>query len=432
MIHEPDYSTLPLNTYEFAFPVLKKRENPFEVVKKISDEIGPRPVTSIAEAQVAAFMGGRLRRAGMQVWSDPFYTHMRSGTGAFSVAVLAAAVVIMWGNQSEYALASAIVAFLIAIITTSTRLMRIGQRQHESQNVVATQASLSPPTRRVVLLAPLDSHQPSDPLSNREARVGATAALLTFACIEFFAPLPLPELLRLIIMATPAVYLVVAASAELWVRSQPYSPGAVSYASALATMLTVIEDVGRLPKTEIWAVGLGGGSTGAGLRELLKRYPFDRRATFFIGLEGIGRGSLSYIINDHSHVWRPRRAAHRHLPRVGAPARAIWAACDFDCLPRQSRPRAPAGQPQRHQRGRQRQSARANRPPRRQHRAGYRHQRHLADARVDSQIGQGIGVRGVQRGGLVLPVFIVHAASRACVCHIYTKPALLAEELKHQ
>lgn len=304
MTHEPDYSTLPLNTYEFAFPVLKKREDPFELVKKISDEIGPRPVTSIAEAQVAAFMGGRLRRAGMQVWSDPFYTHMQTGTGAFSVAVLAAAVIIMWGNQREYALASAIVAFLIAIITTSTRLMRIGQRQHESQNVVATLASLSPPTRRVVLLAPLDSHQPSDPLSNREARVGATAALLTFACIEFFAPLPLPELVRLLIMATPAVYLVVAASAELWVRSQPYSPGAVSYASALATMLTVIEDVGRLPKTEIWAVGLGGGSTGAGLRELLKRYPFDRRATFFIGLEGIGRGSLSYIINDHSERQR--------------------------------------------------------------------------------------------------------------------------------
>lgn len=53
--------------------------------------------------------------------------------------------------------------------------------------------------------------------------------------------------------------------------------------------------------TEIWIVGLGSGTTGAGIRQLLKQYPFDPEATFFIGVEGIGRGALSYIIRDYKN-----------------------------------------------------------------------------------------------------------------------------------
>lgn len=30
----------------------------------------------------------------------------------------------------------------------------------------------------------------------------------------------------------------------------------------------------------------------------MRRYPFDAQATFFIGIEGIGRGTLSYIVRD--------------------------------------------------------------------------------------------------------------------------------------
>ena len=94
------------------------------------------------------------------------------------------------------------------------------------------------------------------------------------------------------------MYLLVAASAELWVRAQPFSAGAVSYGGAIAAMLTAVEDLGRLHTTELWAVGLGGGTTGAGLAQLVKKYPFDAKATFFIGLEGIGRGTLSYLLHD--------------------------------------------------------------------------------------------------------------------------------------
>lgn len=296
--HEPDFSTMPLNTAEFALPIARQRENPIDAVTKIASEIGARPVTSLAEAQTAAYVASRLRRAGMQVWTDPFKTSPLTGSWSFLVALVAMSTIFLWSFNPAYAFASGVVAFVLAVITSSSRIRHIGIHDRESQNIIGTQPALKPPTRRVVLLVPLDSHQPPDPISGYEARIGATAALLTVMSIELFAPLAIPVWVRATLVLMPIVYIVVAAVAELWVRSQPHSRGAVSYAGSLAAMLTAIEDVGRLSHTEIWAVGLGGGTTGAGMAELMRRYPFDTQATFFIGIEGIGRGSLSYIVRD--------------------------------------------------------------------------------------------------------------------------------------
>lgn len=296
--HEPDFSTMPLNTVEFALPIHRHRENPMEAVSKIADEFGARPVTSFAEAQTAAYVGSRLRRAGMQVWTDPFRTSPPTGSGSFMVALVAISVVILWGINPAYAFASAVVACVLALLSASPRIRHLGIHDRESQNVIGIQPALKPPTRRVVLLVPLDSHQPPDPISSFEARIGATVALLTIMGIELIAPLDIPVVVRFLLLIMPVAYIVVASIAELWVRSQPHSRGAVSYAGSLAAVLTAAEDVGRLSHTEIWTVGLGGGTTGAGLAELMRRYPFDAQATFFIGIEGIGRGTLSYIVRD--------------------------------------------------------------------------------------------------------------------------------------
>lgn len=296
--HEPDFSTMPLNTVEFALPIHRHRENPMEAVSKIADEFGARPVTSFAEAQTAAYVGSRLRRAGMQVWTDPFRTSPPTGSGSFMVALVAISVVILWGINPAYAFASAVVACVLALLSASPRIRQLGIHDRESQNVIGIQPALKPPTRRVVLLVPLDSHQPPDPISSFEARIGATVALLTIMGIELLAPLDISVVVRFLLLIMPVAYIVVASIAELWVRSQPHSRGAVSYAGSLAAVLTAAEDVGRLSHTEIWTVGLGGGTTGAGLAELMRRYPFDAQATFFIGIEGIGRGTLSYIVRD--------------------------------------------------------------------------------------------------------------------------------------
>jgi hypothetical protein len=298
MTYEPDYTTLPLNTVEFPLPVLRRREDPIEAMHKIADDIGARPVTSIAEAQTAAYVASRLRRSGLQVWTDPFRTHALSGSGTLMLALLGSAAIGMWSYDRLYALAIAATTCVVAIVLTNTLSRYFRRATSESQNVVATHAPIGPATRRVVLLVPLDTHQPRDPIGSREAQVAATLALLMMMALEYIAPMPLPVPVRTMLLIVPALYLLLAASAELWVRSQPYSAGAVSYASSIAAMLAAVDDVGRLNHTELWAVGLGGGTTGAGLAHLVKKYPFDANATFFIGLEGIGRGTLSYLIHD--------------------------------------------------------------------------------------------------------------------------------------
>ncbi len=298
MTYEPDYSTLPLNTVEFPLPVLRRREDPIEAVHKIADEIGARPVTSIAEAQTAAYVASRLRRSGLQVWTDPFLTHASAGNDGLIIALLASVSIGIWNYNRLYALTIAVTTFVVAILLTNTFSRYFRRAASESQNVIATNASHGPATRRVVLLVPLDTHQPRDPIGSREAQVAATLALLTMLSLEYIAPLPLPVEVRTLLLIVPALYLLLAASAELWVRSQPFSAGAVSYASSIAAMLAAVDDLGRLNHTELWAVGLGGGTTGAGLTHLVKKYPFDARATFFIGLEGLGRGTLSYLLHD--------------------------------------------------------------------------------------------------------------------------------------
>jgi hypothetical protein len=113
-----------------------------------------------------------------------------------------------------YAFAGAVVTLMIALLTTSPRIMQLGHHNRESQNVIGTQPALNLPTRRVIILAPLDSHQPSDPLGSNQSRIGATTALLTLTSIELFAPLQIPILLRFMLLLIPAAYLLVAAIAK--------------------------------------------------------------------------------------------------------------------------------------------------------------------------------------------------------------------------
>ena len=168
MLDDQNYSTNPLNTLSLSLPAFGQREDPFDAVRKIADEIGPRPVTSLAEAQTAAYIGSRLRRAGMQVWTDPFKSSPASGSSALIVALLALVATLLWPFSTVYAFACAVVTLVITILSTSPRLMLWGLHARESQNVFGIQHALNLPTRRVVIIAPLDSHQPKDALGSNQ------------------------------------------------------------------------------------------------------------------------------------------------------------------------------------------------------------------------------------------------------------------------
>src|SRR5690242_8591945 len=55
------------------------REDPLDAVGHIAGEIGPRRPTSLGEAQAAAYLDGRLRRAGLRVSADAFRAPRSAG-----------------------------------------------------------------------------------------------------------------------------------------------------------------------------------------------------------------------------------------------------------------------------------------------------------------------------------------------------------------
>ncbi|HEX5691019.1 MAG TPA: hypothetical protein VFX76_13490, partial [Roseiflexaceae bacterium] len=180
-------------------------------------------------------------------------------------------------------------------------------RRRHSQNVVATRAAESVPRRRVVLLAPLDTPPVmskwvrllADDMRPQLGRLVAYSLMLLFALLALSAAVPL-EVRRALWFGqfAPAAYLVALAGVELWLLRAPSTPGAVNHAGALAVLLSSAEELPALDQTELWAVALGATSSGAGLNDFLRRYPFDRDMTLFIGIESIGAGNLCYVTRE--------------------------------------------------------------------------------------------------------------------------------------
>jgi len=82
-------------------------------------------------------------------------------------------------------------------------------------------------------------------------------------------------------------------------------------------------------------VALGATSSGAGLSDLLRRYPFDREKTLFVGIESIGGGRLSYVTREGL---LPQRPADAQLLRLVAGADAADPLIDAEPRPYISEP----------------------------------------------------------------------------------------------
>lgn len=288
------------------------RDDPHTTMVRIAGEIGPRRATSLAEAKAAAYMDGRLRRAGMLVSADTFVASRSAGWDGLLVAALALLATLLYVWQPLPSVLLALWDVALAAFLARRRAPLLGRRRG-SQNVVATRAATGRARWRVVLLSPLDSPPVLDPLARALLAGGALRAGRLIACallaalgLAGLADLPL-ELGWLLWYAQllPAAYLAGTAAVELSVARRPYSPGAVSHAGALAALLAVAETTDALERVELWAVALGTTALGAGTADLLRRYPFDREATLFVSIEGIGVGSLCFVTGGDGPRARP-------------------------------------------------------------------------------------------------------------------------------
>jgi hypothetical protein len=282
------------------------REDPQEAINRIAGDIGPRRATSLGEARAAAYLDGRMRRAGLRVSADAFRTAVGSGWDGVALAMLATAGVALYYWLPLPSLFLALWNLLIAIAAQLRPGMPLLARKRPSQNVIATRAITGSPRRRTVLLAPLDS----PPVTGRLARLlhagdrpplGRVVACAIIALFAALSLLQMPLDIRRALwygQMLGAAYLLLLAGLDIQAMRAQVTAGAVNHAGALTALLESAEALSGLDQTELWAVGLGATSTGAGLADLLRRYPFDPEATLFLGIESIGGGRLSYLTRE--------------------------------------------------------------------------------------------------------------------------------------
>jgi hypothetical protein len=317
-------------------------EAPQDAINRIAGDIGARRATSLGEAQAAAYLDGRLRRAGLRVSADAFRAPAGLAWDGVVLALLAAVSVILYYEVPLPSLALSLWNFAIAVVALWRSSNPFLARKQPSQNVIATRALEAPPRWRVVLLAPLDTPPATPQIARRLSagtrplfgRVIACGAIVVLALLAFFGPLEVRRLLWYAQFAA-VVYLLTLAALEAWQARAPATAGAANHAGALAAMLESADTLNDLTQTELWAVALGATDSGAGLADLLRRYPFDPQMTLFIGLESIGSGLLSYVTREGR---LPQRSADPLLVRLVAETDAADPLINIEPRPYYSEP----------------------------------------------------------------------------------------------
>jgi hypothetical protein len=276
------------------------------LIGQMAEQAHSRMAGSPAEATAAAFVNGRLRRAGMGVATYPLRVAVRPG-GAY--VILGALGLVAAGMSPLLALPSlllalGVLAWLIAD-SLGAPIPPIGRRS-ASQTIIGVRAiegaaGLAPraPRWRVVLLAPLDSALDWGGLralagpgrAGALGRIGAAALVVAGAAAALLLPDPwwligLPGALGSLLLALAAL-------------GRPGPAADDGGLTALAALLSVAQRVDRLATVELWAAAVGAtGVDPRGLTALLPRLPFDRATTLFISLEQLVGEQLVFVTRD--------------------------------------------------------------------------------------------------------------------------------------
>jgi hypothetical protein len=286
--------------------VRRLRDAPLDAAFRLVEASPIRTATSIGEARAAAYVDGRMRRAGLHVSADTFRAYVPPSWDSALIAALAvcAAVVYFWIPVLALVLALGALGILVGEVVRGVPLLG---RTRPSQNVVAVRAASDQQRARVVLLAPLDT--PSNTLvarlfgSRRRMQALAAGTLLLQVLFGLVGLVDVQRTwlyLQFVTLSIPLLIVVI----DQAVRFEPHSPGAVNHAGALAVLVSACESLEEFEHTEFWAVALGSTADGAGMDDFLRRYPFDAQTTLFIGLESLGAGELTYLVSEG---WPQRR-----------------------------------------------------------------------------------------------------------------------------
>ncbi len=249
---------------------------------------------------MAAFLDARLRQAGFRLSAESYRAFRLPGYDGIVWGALAVLGVIGFYWMPLLATLIFAASFGATCAAAWYGAPLLAQRIL-SQNIIATRAAAGAMRWRLVVLAPLSS----PPAVGRRlvafgagqtGLIGRTVAAAFLLSLGIAANAPLPLDLRLWLwyaQAAPALALLAQGIAALIVQHAPATPGTISYAGALATLIGSAARLSHLQHTEMWVVGIG--AETAGIDDLLRRYPFEPQQTLFVGLDGIGHGTLCYL-----------------------------------------------------------------------------------------------------------------------------------------
>lgn len=295
------------NTYESGgLPRRSRRlrDDPADTVVHLVESIGPRAATGLHEAQAAAYLNGRLRRAGLDVSAEVFQARLQPGWDEVAITCMGLIGVVLGGWLALPALLLFALALAWAVWLVAPMAHPLLANEGQSQNVIGIRAIGSTTARwRLVMLAPLDSPPAVGPLVRLlTARPRAPVAmLLTMATLVVCGVVHwyTGHVGWWYVQWVPLVFALLLVSGQIMLLRAQASPGAANHAGALAVLLSAVEELAAMERVEMWAVGVGAATRSSdGVADLLRRYPFEQGSTLFVSLEGLGNGPLCYLTRE--------------------------------------------------------------------------------------------------------------------------------------
>jgi disulfide bond formation protein DsbB len=273
----------------------RRRDDPLDIVRNLL-AYHSRRATSLGEAQAAAYVDSRLRRAGLSVSADTFAAPTSRGITypLLCLVGISAALLAIW--LPLLALMMAVYGLVLAVSDALAAPLPALAPRHDSQNIVATRprsrdegAAAPQPRWRFVLLAPLDTpindyeqRQTFLSISSPVGRILAFALLVLVLVLLAFDPRDLWRFM----LALPTLYLLIGLVPPL--RQRRSHASLIGGAGSLAVLLSAAEHLHSLNAVELWAVALGATETGNnGTHNLMARYPFAHHNTLFLNLQHI-------------------------------------------------------------------------------------------------------------------------------------------------
>jgi len=311
--------------------------NPIEHVKHLSDTIGPRRPGSKEEELAAEYVRDCLLKTGLSPRMEIFsalQTYSWLYAAMFSLFI--AACLIMFSPAPEWvalALCTAGFLFYVPEVSTFETLGRLFPKKR-SRNVVADIASAETPTRRVIVMAHIDSSRsgiffhPKLVKGFRQSFYTTLACMaIIFVCAGWRMSYSAPASLMWL-SAAAAAYLSTAAlllaHRELAGKD---TPGAVDNASGVAALLLAAEELAARPlkNTAVTIVATGAEESGLfGAINFLKKHrpaPCD----MFINIDHAGTGRIHYtaregmLLRRNTSAAMAAAAAKFIMPSSGAP-----------------------------------------------------------------------------------------------------------------